>query len=60
VHRGSRRPGLVAAVAHSGYLPACIGKRALERKVGRGVVFNIHRPEGAGLAGAVHTGVSLD
>jgi hypothetical protein len=54
VHRGPRLPGLVAAVANSGYLPAYISKRALERKVARGVVFNIHRPEGAGLAGGVH------
>ena len=37
------------AVANAGYLPAYISKRALERKVARGVVFNIHLPHGASL-----------
>ncbi|WP_349741453.1 M14 family metallopeptidase [Roseateles cavernae] len=34
------------AVANSGYLPAYITKRALERKVVRGVMFEIHLPPG--------------
>ena len=33
------------AVANSGWLPAYVSKRALERKVVRGVVFEIHLPE---------------
>ena len=37
------------AVANAGYLPAYISKRALERKVTRGVVFTIHLPEGLSL-----------
>jgi hypothetical protein len=41
------------AVANSGYLPAYISKRALERKVARGVVFNIHLPPDASLASGV-------
>jgi murein tripeptide amidase MpaA len=41
------------AVANSGYLPAYVSKRALERKVARGVVFNIHLPEGASLVSGV-------
>ena len=32
------------AVANSGYLPAYVTKRALERKVVRGVMFEIHMP----------------
>ncbi|MDC8787047.1 M14 family zinc carboxypeptidase [Roseateles koreensis] len=34
------------AVANSGYLPAYVTKRALERKVVRGVMFEIHLPSG--------------
>ncbi len=34
------------AVANSGWLPAYVSKRALQRKVVRGVVFEIHLPEG--------------
>ncbi len=34
------------AVGNSGWLPAYISKRALERKAVRGVVFEIHWPEG--------------
>jgi murein tripeptide amidase MpaA len=34
------------AVANSGYLPAYICKRALERKTVRGVQFEIHLPQG--------------
>jgi murein tripeptide amidase MpaA len=34
------------AVANAGYLPAYVSKRALERKVVRGVIFEIHLPEG--------------
>jgi murein tripeptide amidase MpaA len=37
------------AVANSGYLPAYVSKRALERKVVRGVVFNIHLRDGCSL-----------
>ncbi|MBP6763411.1 MAG: carboxypeptidase [Rubrivivax sp.] len=33
------------AVANSGYLPAYVSKRALERKTARGTIFNIHLPE---------------
>ena len=39
------------AVANAGYLPAYVSKRALERKVARGVVFHIHLPLGASLVG---------
>ncbi len=38
------------AVANAGYLPAYISKRALERKTARGVVFEIHLPQGSSLA----------
>jgi hypothetical protein len=34
------------AVANSGWLPAYVSKRALARKVVRGVMFEIHLPEG--------------
>ena len=34
------------AVANSGFLPAYISKRALERKTVRGVIFEIHLPPG--------------
>jgi len=34
------------AVANSGYLPAYVSKRALARKTVRGVMFEIHLPEG--------------
>jgi murein tripeptide amidase MpaA len=34
------------AVANSGWLPAYVSKRALERKVVRGVMFEIHLPAG--------------
>lgn len=34
------------AVANSGYLPAYVTRRALERKVVRGVMFEIHLPAG--------------
>jgi hypothetical protein len=34
------------AVANSGYLPAYVSKRALERKTARGTIFNIHLPPG--------------
>jgi Zinc carboxypeptidase len=34
------------AVANSGWLPAYISKRALQRKAVRGVMFEIHLPEG--------------
>jgi murein tripeptide amidase MpaA len=37
------------AVANAGYLPSYVSKRALERKVARGTVFEITLPEGAGL-----------
>ena len=33
------------AVANSGWLPAYVSKRALERKVVRGVIFEIHLPD---------------
>jgi len=39
------------AVANSGYLPSYVTKRALERKIVRGVVFQIHLPDGASLVG---------
>jgi murein tripeptide amidase MpaA len=41
------------AVANSGWLPAYVTKRALERKVVRGVVFEIVLPDGAGLLGGL-------
>ena len=34
------------AVANSGWLPAYVTKRALARKIVRGVMFEIHLPEG--------------
>jgi len=34
------------AVGNAGWLPAYVTKRALERKVVRGVIFEIHLPEG--------------
>jgi hypothetical protein len=37
------------AVANSGYLPAYVTKRALERKTARGTVFQIHLPPGVSL-----------
>ncbi len=37
------------AVANSGYLPAYVTQRALERKTVRGTVFNIHLPPGVSL-----------
>ena len=37
------------AVANSGYLPAYVSKRALERKIARGTVFRIHLPPGVSL-----------
>ena len=37
------------AVANSGYLPAYVTQRALERKTARGTVFNIHLPVGTSL-----------
>jgi murein tripeptide amidase MpaA len=37
------------AVANSGYLPAYVTRRALERKTARGTVFNIHLPPGVSL-----------
>jgi murein tripeptide amidase MpaA len=37
------------AVANAGYLPSYISKRALERKVARGVVFELHLTDGASL-----------
>ena len=39
------------AVQNTGYLPTYVTKRALERKVTRGVVYEIELPEGASLAG---------
>ncbi|MBC7956666.1 MAG: carboxypeptidase [Cytophagales bacterium] len=38
------------AVANSGYLPSNISKRAIERKVVRGTVFQIHLPPGVSLS----------
>jgi murein tripeptide amidase MpaA len=38
------------AVANSGWLPAYVSKRALERKTARGTVFQIHLPPGVVLA----------
>ncbi|OYU71797.1 MAG: carboxypeptidase [Burkholderiales bacterium PBB5] len=37
------------AVANAGYLPSYVTKRALERKVARGVVFELHLPAGVTL-----------
>ena len=37
------------AVANSGWLPAYVTKRALERKTVRGVMFEIHLPETTGV-----------
>ncbi len=37
------------AVHNTGYLPSYVTKRALERKIVRGVVFEISLPEGAAL-----------
>jgi len=37
------------AVANSGYLPSYVTKRALERKVTRGVIYEIELPAGASL-----------
>jgi hypothetical protein len=37
------------AVANAGYLPAAVTKRAVERKVARGVVFELHLPPGVSL-----------
>jgi hypothetical protein len=34
------------AVANTGWLPTYVSQRALQRKVVRGVVFEIHLPEG--------------
>ena len=45
------------AVANAGYLPAYISKRALERKVARGTVFNIHLPEGASLVSGLERSI---
>jgi murein tripeptide amidase MpaA len=42
------------AVANSGYLPAYVTQRALERKTVRGVVFEIHLPESAALVSGKH------
>jgi murein tripeptide amidase MpaA len=39
------------AVANSGYLPAYVTKRSLERKTSRGTVFEIHLPPGVTLGG---------
>ncbi|MDM4766915.1 M14 family metallopeptidase [Pelomonas sp. SE-A7] len=41
------------AVANSGYLPAYVTKRALERKIVRGVMFEIHLPAGDPAVGLV-------
>ncbi len=38
------------AVANTGWLPAYVSKRALERKTARGTVFQIHLPPGVSLA----------
>ena len=37
------------AVANAGYLPSYVTKRAIERKVVRGVVFEMHPPAGVAL-----------
>ena len=39
------------AVANAGYLPSYVSKRALQRKVARGTVFQIHLPPGVSLIG---------
>jgi murein tripeptide amidase MpaA len=39
------------AVQNSGYLPSYVSKRALERKITRGVVYEIALPAGAALVG---------
>ncbi len=39
------------AVANAGWLPAYVTKRALERKIVRGVIFEIALPDGASLVG---------
>ena len=39
------------AVANAGYLPSNVTKRAIERKVARGVVFEIHLSDGVSLVG---------
>jgi murein tripeptide amidase MpaA len=41
------------AVANSGWLPAYVTQRALQRKVVRGVIFEIHLPEGDAAIGLV-------
>jgi murein tripeptide amidase MpaA len=41
------------AVANSGWLPAYVTKRAIDRKVVRGVMFEIHLPEGDPAIGLV-------
>jgi murein tripeptide amidase MpaA len=46
------------AVANSGWLPSYISKRALERKVVRGVMFEIHLPTGSDTDGTVVSLVS--
>ena len=37
-------------VANSGWLPACVTRRAIERKKVRGVMFELHLPRGAGVS----------
>jgi hypothetical protein len=57
VHKASAEPlgddtwRVRFAVQNSGYLPSYVSKRALERKVTRGVVYEIALPEGATLVG---------
>ena len=46
---GARHLARPLAVANSGWLPAYVTKRALERKTVRGVIFEIHLPEGDAL-----------
>jgi murein tripeptide amidase MpaA len=50
------------AVANAGYLPSHVTRRALERKVVRGVVFELHPPDGVTLVGGQlrMVGPSLD
>jgi murein tripeptide amidase MpaA len=53
------------AVANSGWLPAYVSKRALARKIVRGVMFEIHLPEGDASVGLVsgkprHEGPQLE
>jgi murein tripeptide amidase MpaA len=50
------------AVLNSGYLPSYVSKRALERKVVRGVVYEIELPAGASLVSgkARHEGGQLE